>query len=52
MKTSYRRRIKSDTWHSVPACSLWPKMAYTERDKKPTTGEACNQCRAKLRRCK
>lgn len=55
---TYRRRVKSDTWHWLRTCQHWPKDRawgrFTEQDKKPTTGELCNQClaqeRNKLRR--
>lgn len=49
---TYRRRIKSDCWHHHPACRWWPEAPteYVERDKKPTTGEVCDECKSKTRR--
>ena len=44
----YRRRNDSDTWHWCRNCSNWPTgpgvyIIY----RKPTSGELCNECRAK-----
>ncbi len=53
MAMKYRRRLYSDTWHFVPTCQHWPKImlkGYKEQDKKPTTGELCNECQAKARK--
>jgi hypothetical protein len=44
----YRRRRIFDTWHFCRNCSLWPTEDYVEQANKPTTGELCNQCRAKV----
>lgn len=44
---SYRRRRGSDTWHSCRNCSNWPTSNYDEQHHKPTTGEMCNECKAK-----
>ncbi len=51
MKTFYRRRVTSDTWHYHVLCRWWPKLKdkYVCKDKKPSSGELCNQCRAKAR---
>lgn len=45
----YRRRKDSDTWHWCTNCSQYPTKADTEKEQhtKPTTGELCDQCRAK-----
>jgi hypothetical protein len=45
----YRKRKGSgyDTWHFCSNCSNWPTSDYDERSDKPTTGELCDQCRAK-----
>ena len=45
----YRRKKGSDTWHWCRNCSNWPTSDsdYDERFSKPTTGEFCNQCKAK-----
>lgn len=48
----YRRRKNSDTWHFMPECFWWlvsPRNRYVEQTKKPTTGELCDQCKAKAR---
>lgn len=44
---TYRRRKGKDTWHWCKNCSNWPRSNYDEKSSKPTTGELCNQCRAK-----
>ena len=44
---TYRRRKGSDAWHWCKNCSNWPTSNYEERQTKPTTGELCNECRAK-----
>lgn len=45
----WRRRETSDVWHYMPNCHWWPVQptSYRWRLEKPTTGELCNQCRAK-----
>lgn len=43
----YRRLKGKDTWHWCTNCSNWPTGGYDERDGKPTSGELCNECRAK-----
>jgi hypothetical protein len=49
MASTYRRRKGYDTWHFCANCSNWPKWPdlYDEQVSKPTTGEFCNECRAK-----
>lgn len=43
----YRRREGHDTWHWCVNCSTWPTGGYEESSSKPTSGEFCNECRAK-----
>lgn len=45
--TTYRRKNDSDTWHWCSNCTNWPTSNYKEVYAKPTSGELCNQCRAK-----
>ena len=47
--TKYRKKKGSDAWHWCANCSNWPKYDYDERefDKRPTSGELCDQCLAK-----
>lgn len=47
MAKTYRRAHGSDTWHFCTNCSKWPTSNYEESTTKPTTGELCNECRAK-----
>ena len=52
---TYRRRVKSDVWHWIPECRWWPRGwskhgTIIERDRKPKSGELCNECRAKAKR--
>jgi hypothetical protein len=46
---AYRRRKDRDTWHFCANCTEYPKTpgTYVEQYSKPTTGELCNQCKAK-----
>ena len=44
---TYRRRRSSDTWHFCTNCNNWPTYDYVEQQSKPTTGELCDECRAK-----
>ncbi len=46
----YRKRNGKDTWHWCKNCSLWPKSDYKEAQRKPASGELCNQCIAKEKR--
>jgi len=43
------RKIKgSDTWHWCKNCSKWPTSNYDSHfGTAPTSGEKCNECRAK-----
>jgi hypothetical protein len=44
---AYRRRNGSDTWHWCSNCNNWPRHDYDERQTKPSSGDLCNQCKAK-----
>lgn len=46
---AYRRRKESDTWHWCRNCSKWPKSNYESRASKPTSGDQCNECKAKVK---
>ena len=43
----YRRRTGSDTWHWCRNCNNWPTASYDERGTKPSSGDLCNECKAK-----
>jgi len=47
MTTYRRKKWESDTWHWCRNCSRWPTSNYEEQQTKPTSGELCNECRAK-----
>ena len=49
MANEYRKKGESDTWHFCRNCSRWPTSGYTTRQTKPTSGELCNECKAKER---
>lgn len=42
-----RRRKGSDTWHWCRNCSNYPTSNYDEKPGRPTSGDLCNECRAK-----
>ena len=44
---TYRRKRAGVTWCWCSDCSCWPTSDYEESETKPTTGELCNECRAK-----
>jgi hypothetical protein len=46
---AYRKSRGSDTWHFCRNCSLYPTSNFDESHSKPTSGELCNQCKAKER---
>jgi len=46
----YRRFTWSDTWHWCKNCSKWPTSNYVSSYTKPTSGELCDECRAKAAR--
>ena len=53
----YIRHPKRDVWHFVVKCRHWQVLVQTHgmgwlarRDRKPKSGELCNQCQAKARR--
>jgi hypothetical protein len=45
----YRKRRGSDTWHWCRNCNNDPKSDYDSRRDKPTSGDLCNECKAKDR---
>jgi hypothetical protein len=47
MASTYRRKKGSETWHFCANCSNWPAGDYEEQVTAPSTGELCNECRAK-----
>jgi len=44
---AYRKPKTTDTWHFCRNCSKWPTSDYVEQPNKPSSGELCNECRAK-----
>ena len=44
---TYRKRKGSDTWHWCTNCSNWPTSDYDVTYSKPSSGELCDQCKAK-----
>lgn len=46
---TYRRRKSSDTWHWCRNCSNWPSSDYVEKSSKPSSGELCDECLAKVK---
>jgi hypothetical protein len=48
MADHYRRHKDSDTWHFCSNCTRWPLINYLVSYTKPTWGELCNECRAKV----
>jgi hypothetical protein len=44
---SFRKRKGTDTWHFCSNCSNWPTSNYDEQANRPSSGEYCNECRAK-----
>jgi hypothetical protein len=47
---TYRRRTDSDAWHFCKNCSNWPTSGYKQETAKPTSGELCDECKAKKKR--
>ena len=43
----YRKRKDRDTWHWCSNCSNYPTTNYDVSYTKPTSGELCNECKAK-----
>lgn len=42
------RRLKgSDTWHWCSNCSNWPTASFEEKPGRPSSGDLCNECKAK-----
>lgn len=46
----YRKKSNRDTWHWHDTCSNWPTADYSTSTSKPSSGELCNQCKAKSSR--
>ncbi len=44
---TYRKKNGKDAWHWCRNRSNWPTSDYDEKHQKPTTGELCNECKAK-----
>ena len=44
---AYRKLYGKDAWHWCKNCSNWPTANFEEKATKPTSGELCNECRAK-----
>jgi hypothetical protein len=44
---AYRKVKGTDTWHYCTNCSKYPASNYDVSNAKPTSGELCNECRAK-----
>lgn len=44
---NYRRKRSSDTWHWCSNCTEYPESDYLEHPSKPSSGELCDQCKAK-----
>lgn len=49
-RPNYRRKNERDTWHFCKNCNNWPTSKYVSKSVKPTTGEFCNECLAKVKR--
>jgi hypothetical protein len=46
--SEWRRRKGHDTWHFCKNCSNWPTASESDISyTKPSTGEFCNECKAK-----
>jgi hypothetical protein len=43
----YRKRNGHDTWHFCSNCSNYPTRDFTSWPDKPSSGEFCNECKAK-----
>lgn len=51
----YRRIVGRDSWHFNRKCQHWPTGSsklgeYVARTTKPTSGEMCDECKAKERK--
>lgn len=44
---TYRRKKNWDLWHWCRNCSYWPTADYVEQQEKPSSGQLCDECRAK-----
>lgn len=47
VQIAYRSERGSQIWHFCSDCSEWPTDDYDEGPVPPTTGQLCNECRAK-----
>jgi hypothetical protein len=47
-KREYRKGKRQDTWHFCTNCEFWPTSDYVSLQGKPSEGEMCNTCLAKL----
>lgn len=56
--TEYRKLPKKNVWHFHPKCQHWANTQFSDGtirssvksvNRKPTTGEFCNECLAKRR---
>jgi hypothetical protein len=45
--SQYRKRRGNDTWHWCSNCTNYPSSDYDSSSTKPTSGELCNECKAK-----
>jgi hypothetical protein len=45
--SQYRKRRGNDTWHWCSNCTNYPTSDYDSSSTKPTSGELCNECKAK-----
>lgn len=43
----YRKRRGSDTWHWCSNCNNYPTSDFTTSPTKPSSGDLCNECKAK-----
>jgi len=54
MARQYRKREgnRYDTWHFCTNCNNWPKRPtrYISRGTRPSSGELCDECKAKENR--
>lgn len=43
----YRKRKGTDTWHFCANCSNYPTSNFDTHPSTPSSGEKCNECKAK-----
>lgn len=46
----YRRSRNTPIWHYCTNCSEWPTANYYDKNERPSDGELCRECEAKLLR--